>query len=195
MLPGLATILVLLQTYGYVFLFPIAALEGPIITIIAALLASQGYFNIYVVYFVVVVSDLTGDLLYYVLGRWGKSLLRRWGKYIRVTEEQLTSLEGQFRTRGGKTLLFGKFTHSAGFIILLAAGAAAMPIWEFLWYNLLGTLPKSLIFTLIGYFIGRQYAVLNSYIERGSLVAFVFVCIIGYYVYIRGGQRKDEKSS
>src|SRR4051812_44105505 len=113
MIPSLAGILILLQTYGYIFLFPIAALEGPIITIIAALLASQGYFNIFAVYFVVVASDLVGDVLYYALGRWGQPLLVRWGKYIRLNHEQLRALEERFRTSGGRTLLFGKFTHSA----------------------------------------------------------------------------------
>jgi membrane protein DedA with SNARE-associated domain len=195
MLPGLATVFILLQQYGYAFLFPIAALEGPIITIIAALLASQGFFNIYIVYVVVVLSDLVGDLMYYALGRWGKRLLLRWGKYIKVDKKRLSDLEESFKTNGGKTLIFGKLTHSAGFVILIAAGAASMPLLKFLWYNLLATLPKALLFVLIGYFIGIQYMVLNSYIEKASLIAFVLVCFVGYYMYIRSRWAKEKKSS
>ncbi len=193
MIPGLATIFILLQQYGYIFLFPIAALEGPIITIIAALLASQGYLNIYAVYLVVVASDLVGDLAYYALGRWGKPLLVRWGPHIKLDQAKLAALEEQFHQRGGKTILFGKWTHSAGFIILVAAGAAEMPIWKFLWYNLLGTLPKSLVFTLIGYFIGHQYVLLNSYLEKGSLILLLIICIVGYYMYVRRQKDKDPE--
>lgn len=193
MIPGLATILILLQTYGYLFLFPIAALEGPIITIIAALLASQGYLNIYAVYVVVVASDLAGDVAHYALGRWGTKLLVRWGPYIKLDQAHLATLAERFHQRGGRTLLFGKFTHAAGFIILIAAGAAKMPFFKFFWYNFLGTLPKSLVFTLVGYFIGHQYVLLNSYIEKGSLIAFVLVCIVGYYIYVRRQKEKNPE--
>jgi membrane protein DedA with SNARE-associated domain len=52
----------LLEQYGYVFLFLIAVGEGPIITIVGAFLASQGYFNVFAVYAVIASGDLTGDL-------------------------------------------------------------------------------------------------------------------------------------
>ncbi len=189
-MPSLDTLLVLMQHYGYWLLFPIAVIEGPIITVIAALLAAQGYLNIFAVYGIVVVGDMVGDLLYYAPGRWGKKYIVRWGHLFGVNHEQLAALEERFRTRGGRTVLFGKWTHSAGFLFLVAAGAAEMPILPFLWYNFIGTLPKSLVFTLLGYFIGYQYNLLNSYLERGSLVALILLCFLGYYIYTRRGPRK-----
>ena len=102
-MPTLDVMLVLLQQYGYFLLFPLAVIEGPMITIIAALLAAQGYFNIFAVYGVVVVGDLVGDLFHYAPGRWGKPLLVRWGNYFGIDREKLAALEERFRTRGGRT--------------------------------------------------------------------------------------------
>jgi membrane protein DedA with SNARE-associated domain len=194
-MPSLDAIAILMQHYGYWFLFPIAVVEGPIITVIAALLAAEGYLNVFAVFGIVVLGDMVGDLCYYAPGRWGKKYILRWGHYVGVRAEQLNALEERYRSRGGRTILFGKWTHSAGFLFLIAAGAAEMPIVPFLWYNLIGTLPKSLLFTLIGYFVGYQYNTLNSYLERGSLVIFILLCFVGYYVYMRTrAPRGDDQS-
>lgn len=190
-MPSLDTILILLQHYGYWFLFPIAVIEGPIITVIAALLASEGYLNIFAVYGIVVLGDMVGDLFYYAPGRWGKKYLKRWGHHVGVNPERLAALEERFRSKGGRTILFGKISHSVGFLVLVAAGAAEMPISEFLWYNFLGTLPKSLFFTLLGYFIGYEYHLLDTYIARVSLVVFILLAFVGYYIYARSKPKEE----
>ena len=128
-MPSLDLIYNLLPHYGYLLLFPIAVIEGPIITIIAAFLASQGYLNIAVVYLVVVVADLVGDLLYYLIGRLGKQpMIKWWEKRLGLTQARLNRLKEHYISHGGRTLLIGKLTHSVGFIVLIAAGAAEMPL-------------------------------------------------------------------
>ena len=64
-MPTPDAVIAILINYGYFLLFPIAVLEGPIISVIAGFLVLQGYFNILLVYAVMVVADLTGDFLYY----------------------------------------------------------------------------------------------------------------------------------
>jgi membrane protein DedA with SNARE-associated domain len=71
--------------------------------------------------------------------------------------------------------LFGKLTHSAGFAVLLAAGAAHVPIRRFLAYNLLGTLAKSLVLVLLGYWFGKLYASLQGDLQIAGMVGFVLV--------------------
>ena len=50
----------LIQSDGLLILFPIAVVEGPIITVIAAYVASLGYLNLPAVFCVVVAADLVG---------------------------------------------------------------------------------------------------------------------------------------
>ena len=179
---ALNNVLELLQAHGLLLLFLIAVVEGPIVTVLAAYLASLGYLNIFAVYGVVVLSDLVGDSICYVVGRFGHGpVLGRWGPRFGLDERRLAALEAHFRRRGGKTLLIGKLTHSAGFFVLLAAGAARMQFGQFRWYNFIGTLPKSLFFVIVGYTLGYAYEEIDADIFRASVVILIIAGALGLY--------------
>lgn len=171
--------------YGYVALFVATVVEGPIATVIGAFLASRGLLDVALVYAVAVSGDLIGDLLFYGVGRSDRlaSLVSR-STFIERRRRQVEVLIGRFRAHAGGTLLFGKLTHAAGFLVLLAAGAARVPITTFLWYNLLGTLPKAAVFVMIGYFAGAAYAQINAYLGILSLLSFPLICL-GIGIYFR----------
>ena len=54
-------VLHLMQAHGLWLVGPMAVIEGPIVTVIAAYLAKLGYMNIWAVYAVCVLGDLIGD--------------------------------------------------------------------------------------------------------------------------------------
>ncbi len=172
-------IIEVVRAHGLMFLFPVAVLEGPIVTVIAAWLARAGYFDVFAVYGVCVLADLVGDVMLYALGRRGPHLPERWRRRLGLGGDRLQKLEAHFRDRGPGTLLFGKVTHSAGFAVLLAAGASRMPFGRFLLYNVLATLPKVLLFVLIGYSFGAAYAAIDTYIFRASLVLMALLVVAG----------------
>ena len=188
MLFNTGTILSLMISYRYFLILPIAIIEGPIVTVIAAFLASQGYFNIFLVYLIVVLGDIIGDLIYYFIGKLGKNhkLLNRLELNGRMGEVKIYLKENP-----GKTLLFGKLTHSAGFIILIGAGAANVPMKKFLLYNLIGTSVKSLVFLLVGYFTGSAYVLIDSYLGKIFLLLFVFVFCIFMFKFIFNRNKND----
>ena len=68
-----AALVALITSYGYVLIFLLAIVEGPIVSIVAGFVSSLGYLDILVAYGVLVASDMVGDMLYYALGRWGAS--------------------------------------------------------------------------------------------------------------------------
>lgn len=182
-----ATILALLLQYRYWMLFPIMILEGPIIAVIGGFFSASGIFNVSTVYALSILGDLTGDLLYYTIGRWGRHrILHRFGRYIGVTEERLRLVESHFDQHAGKTLILAKATQVTGGPALVAAGISRMSIPLFLWYNVLGTLPKSLIFVTIGYYFGANYAQIDTYIWVISIVvAVVLVALLSWYLFRR----------
>jgi membrane protein DedA with SNARE-associated domain len=175
-----------LLVYKYFILFPVVVIEGPIITIIAGFLSSLELLNPFLVYAVVVAADLIGDFIYYAIGRWGReNFINKWGKYIGLSAAKIIKLESHFEKHTRKTLIFGKISHAFGAPILVAAGVAKIPFWEFIWFNFLATLPKSLIFLLIGYYFGQAYVRLNKYLDYftiGLLVLAILILII-YFVY------------
>lgn len=177
-----------LTTYKYFALFPLAVLEGPIITVIAGFFASLGYLNLIIAYTIIVVGDLAGDVLYYFLGRYGgRTFVDKWGKYLGADKEQVESLEKQFDKNGNKLLFIGKLSHGIGGAFLLAAGVIKMPFNRFLMSNMLATLIKSLALLLIGFYFGHAITSINSYLEKISLITLGLgaAVILVYFFYFR----------
>ncbi len=186
---SLSSISLIIIRYGYWIILPISIIEGPIITVIAAFLAKQGYFNVIVVYFIVVIGDLIGDLIFYYIGYFGKKLNGTFlGRIFGLTDQRIKKLEEHFSVHSGKTIMIGKLTHSMGWAVLPAAGAARMPIGRFLWFNLLSTMIKSLGFVLIGYYLGYAYQSINSYVDKIGFILF-FILALGIIIYIRRNKK------
>jgi membrane protein DedA with SNARE-associated domain len=178
-----ATVLAWLLAYRYVILFPLVVIEGPIATILAGFLASLGQFNLFICFPLVVIADVLGDVIMYTQGRWGgKPVIERWGHNFGIKPEMIGRLEAHFKKHPGGTLIFGKISHFLGGPVLIAAGMARMPLSEFLWFNFLGTLPKSFILLLIGFYFGQAYAKFDKFFTFAGWAAalLVVLCIIAY---------------
>ncbi len=141
---------------GILLLLPLAIVEGPIVTVLAGSMTAAGYLDGWTVLVVVVLGDLIGDTVFYSLGRWGTSLLTRYGRrWVGLTPDRLARLRSRFVSRSRATLAVGKLTHSIGALVLIAAGAARMNYLEFLLINLVTTIPKSAVLLLLGYYLGQ----------------------------------------
>lgn len=179
-------VLQLIQSHGLWLLAPFAIVEGPIVTVIAAYLARVGLMNVYAVYAVCLAGDLIGDALYYGIGRLGPRFLpEAWLNRIGLSQARQLALGDHFAQKGGRTLLFGKWTHSAGLPIMLASGLARMNFASYMWYNLLGSVPKTAAFVALGYFIGHAYASIDTYIGRISLALLVVAVAVGLIFWYR----------
>ncbi len=168
----------LLRSHGLLLMAPLALLEGPIVTVIAGALARAEILSVAGVYAVAVLADLVGDSIVYWLGRQAPRLPLRWRTRLGLGEARLDQLGAHFRARGAVTLVIGKLTHSAGFAVLAAAGAARMPFGPFLAVNVLATLPKAGLFLAIGYFVGAAYTTVDRAIFVGSLSILAVLAIL-----------------
>jgi membrane protein DedA with SNARE-associated domain len=163
-----------IAAHGLLLLFPLAVVEGPIVTVVAAWLAQQGLFDIRLVLVVATLGDLIGDTLYYLLGRHLNYVMpNRLRAWLGLSHDRIETLIGHFEEKGGQTLLFGKLTHVAGLPILVAAGTARMPYAAFLFYNLLGTLPKIAVFAALGWCFGSAWQRIDGGIFYASILATV----------------------
>lgn len=168
-----------LLLYKYFVLFPVMIVEGPAITVIAGFLCSLGYLNIFAVYGVVVMGDIVGDSIYYVAGRWGKKrFLDRWGRYIGVTMKRIMRLQEHFAKHTGKTLIAGKLSHAFGAPVLVAAGVANVSYWQFVLFNFMATLPKSLILLLIGFYFGQGFSKISKYLDYTAFAMIALAALI-----------------
>lgn len=180
----------ILQDYGLLVLFPVAILEGPIVTVIAAWFARQGLMSIIGVYLVCVVADVVGDAGFYWLGRHGLS--PRWQRRLGLTPDRRRVLKTVFRQNGARALVLGKLTHSAGAAVLLAAGASRMDFRRFVLWNTVAAVPKTLVFAVIGYSFGWAAEQINGWIAGFSLAMLVLILLAaGAWAAQRVRQRGD----
>lgn len=185
-MPTLDGALQLLQDHGLLLLFPLATVEGPIITVLAAYLARLGHLNLALIYVIVVAADLFGDGIVYWIGRLGHgSIPERWRSRLGLDRQRQAALEEHFHASGGRTLIIGKLTHAAGLFVLFAAGSARMPFGRFMLYNAIGTLPKSLFFLILGYTLGAAYTSIDSWIFRASLLIGALIFLGGLLWLVR----------
>jgi membrane protein DedA with SNARE-associated domain len=180
-----------LMTYGYIIYFPLTLIEGPIVTVIAGFLVSLGYLNFAIIYLLAIGGDLTGDMLYYAIGRWGGKRIMRRGRFLHIKADQLERIHKYFQEHAGRALLFGKWTHSAGGVILVSAGMGRLPVKTFLFYNFIGTVPKSLAFLLIGYYFGRAYREIDRYFDYTAVALFI-IMVLAAAAYIFAKRLRND---
>lgn len=168
--------------FKYLVIFPIAVIEGPIITIITGFLISLSYLNFWVAFVVVFLADLLGDMLWYSLGRFGRDpIFRRYGRFVGITSERLKRVENHFYSNPIRTFLLAKFAHGLGSIVWVSAGVSKVSYKKILFINFFSTVLKSLILILIGYYFGRAYVKLNVYLNLLGL-ALIIILIVGYFI-------------
>lgn len=180
----LVQIQVLISSYGYVLLFPISVLEGPIVSAIAGILVATGQLNWFIVFWVLLAGDLVGDIAYYSLGRYGHGpLMRGIVKWLGFNEARVRPLQEGFAHHDWKIILIGK-TQAFGSVILYFAGAFRMPVGRFLMWNLIGSVPKVILFEAIGYFFGTSLTQTSKYIDYIGITAFILaIVLLGSYWY------------
>jgi membrane protein DedA with SNARE-associated domain len=192
-----ATVISWLLAYRYAILFPLVIIEGPIVTILAGFLASLGQLNLFICYPLIVVGDVIGDVFMYLQGRWGgKPVIERWGHHFGIKPEMIVRLEEHFKNRPGKTLVLGKISHFFGGPILIAAGMARMKFSKFLWFNVLGTLPKSLILLLVGFYFGQAYSKFDKFLTFAgwAAAALIILCVAVYFAISKLGKKYLEEA-
>ncbi len=192
MSPSLSQTLNLLLHFKYTILFPIAIFEGPIISVLAGLLVSLKEMNFYLALTLLVLADLVGDMLFYAIGRWGSySLIPKYGQWVGITSYRFEKIRTVFNKHPNKTLLFGKWSHAFGMVVLISAGATHQKIKNYLLINLAGTIPKTLFFLLIGFYFGQAYTKIDSYLSYAILIITGITIVgIGFYFLISKAAQK-----
>jgi len=162
-----------LAEHGTWVLFLLAVIEGPVVVLGATALAQIGAMDIRMVWVVAVAADLVGDTVLYLFGRHLPDCLP---ERLRPSGAR-SRAESVFGRSGARLLLLAKLTHFAGLPTLIAAGFARMPLAHFLFWNLVGTLPKVTAIVLVGSLFWRT--VLSGSTEAAVATLLVAAALTG----------------
>lgn len=189
------SIIASLQTGGYIIMLALMIIEGPIVTFIAAFLASLGVFDIWLVLLFGWLGDVLGDFLFYSIGRFGLHIFQK--KTTVDTPKEVSfigKLDHLIHKNLALAILIIKFTPYAPPIGLTYIGKIRVSFRKYLITSMILCVPTPLIATLIGYHIG----LINSLIQKYSwmtllwLLSWVFwviVLLIWIFFFLR---RKTE---
>lgn len=172
-------IIKLLEAGGYLLLFPIAIMEGPIISVIAGFLVSLGIFNLFIVYAIIVVGDILGDAFWYFLGRYGGNwrYTEPIKRFFKLTPERIDATREKFHTHRYKMMMASKLVHGVGSAGLFTAGLVRVPYTTFAITCLTVTLGQAAFLVGLGYFFGEAYEVIGQYLDYFAAAGLVVGCI------------------
>ena len=169
-------------TYKYLAIFPIAVVEGPIITIISGFLVSRGRLELFPVLFVVFLGDVVSDLAYYFLGR-GSRHMTKLLKFFHISDEKIQRLEKQFESSPWKTMIVAKMSYGLGSIFMIASGASRMSLKKFIEYIASLNFVRSSVLLSIGYYFGRAALHMGPTYLKYYTFAVIVLIPTSYYVY------------
>jgi membrane-associated protein len=163
---------------------------GETALVLAAILASQGKLQIWLVILIGVCSAIVGDNLGYLLGRrFGREVLVSRGPLHKHRERAVAAGDRFFERHGPKAVFIGRWIALVRFATAWLAGINKMPFRLFFFWNALGGITWGITYGLAGYFGGTAAA---NVLSRAGLVGaavIVAVLVIGYVLVKRRERR------
>lgn len=190
MLENISSLIIhLIQTGGYAGIFALMALESALLPIpsevtmpFAGFLAQSGQLNFWLVVTVGTLGNLVGSLIAYAIGLVLEEsvivgLIRKYGKFILVSEHEYTRAVKWFAKYGNPIAFFSRLLPAVRTFISLPAGLSEMNIWKFSFYTLLGSFIWSTFLTWIGFYLGTKWNSLEPYFRKFQLVIIVLLVL------------------
>jgi len=182
---------------GYPGIIVLMAMESSILPVPSELvmppagyLAAKGEMNFVLAMACGVLGSIIGALANYYGAHWiGGPFLRRYGKYVFLSEAALARSERFFAQHGEFSTFVGRLFPVVRHLISIPAGLHRMPLPKFIGYTALGAFVWCTILTAIGYALGRNEAVLqNEEVQRyatWAILALIPIVAIAALIYVR----------
>ena len=189
---------------GYPGIVILMAIESSVLPLLSELvmppagyLAAQGKMNAVAAVLCGTLGSVLGALVNYGLAVFvGEPVLRKYGKYVLVSERSLDRTERFFRQHGEISTFVGRLLPVIRHLISIPAGMSRMGLGRFVAFTAAGAGIWCAILTYLGWLIGRHgeavdraigpyvHHVFMSYILPGLIV------LVGGYIMWRRRQRR-----
>jgi membrane protein DedA with SNARE-associated domain len=157
---------------------------GETALVLAAVLASQGKLQIWLVIVIGVASAIVGDNIGYLLGRrFGREILEHPGPFHHRRKEVISAGDRFFAKHGPKAVFLARWVALVRFAAAWLAGINEMPFRQFFFYNAVGGVTWGVTFGLVGYFAGSAAANVITKFGVYAAVALALLAVGGYVFY------------
>ncbi len=148
--------------------------------VLAAVLASQGKLQIWLVIVIGVVSAIVGDNIGYLLGRKvGREVLEKPGPLHKRRVKLIAAGDRFFHKHGSKTVFLGRWIAIIRVATAWLAGINEMRFTHFFLWNAFGAVTWGTTYGLAGYYGGHAAAGVISAIGVGAAIALGVALVLG----------------
>jgi membrane protein DedA with SNARE-associated domain len=136
-------------------------------------------------------GSLIGAVVLYYAGLWAderliRSFVRRYGRYMLISEADLDVALGHFARRGEAAIFFGRLIPLVRSLISIPAGMQRMPMPKFLLYTTVGTALWSTILTVAGFYLGRSWPTVVEVVSQYQKVILAVIALgVLVFLYLR----------
>lgn len=167
-----------IQYWSYLLLAILVAVEGPVVTVLAATMAGAGVLNPWLVIGSATLGNMTADSIWYSLGRLGHfNRLAQHFPWLNRFQPQIAQLEEDVQANGLKFLLLAKLViWPATIPTLIAAGMAGVAWPKLLFVIISAEVLWTGSLVLFGNLLGSnlpQFQAWMQWIAIGGMVAMV----------------------
>jgi membrane protein DedA with SNARE-associated domain len=183
-------------TLGYPGIIVLMAIESSVLPLPSELvmppagyLAAKGQMNGFLAVTAGTLGSVLGALANYALALFvGEPLLRRYGKYVLISERSLDRTEAFFRRHGEISTLIGRLLPVVRHLISIPAGVSRMNLGRFILFTAVGAGVWCAILTYLGWIIGRHgeevESVIGGYVHHTFVTYVLPAVIILLMVYV-----------
>lgn len=171
----------LISTYGYAAIGIGTFLEGETILILGGFAAHRGYLELPWVIFYAFLGTISGDQLFYYIGRVkGMSVIEK-RPHWKARSEKALGLLNRYQV----WLIIGfRFIYGLRTVTPFLIGASNYSPTRFMIFNMVGAFLWSVIIGVLGYLFGSALEIMIADIKKYELLVFVVLAIIGTIIWL-----------
>ena len=159
----------------------------------------QGNLNFYILVIFGLIGTVLGGLPWYYLGRFLNekklaSFVDSKGKFIGISSRDLNKSKLWFDKYGVSLVFWGRLIPGIRTLISVPAGIELMPLKKFLVWTSLGSLIWVVLLTFLGYVLGENYKIIESYIDNFKVFIkpiFIIISALLIFKYLKKIKVKD----
>lgn len=185
----------LLKTVGYAGIFAIVFAEsgllvgfflpGDSLLFTAGFLASQGFFNIYILCGLIFIAAVVGDNVGYWFGKKAGPRVFKKEDSLVFSKSNVEKSQAFYEKHGGKAIILARFIPVVRTFAPVIAGVGKMEYKKFFTYNVIGGLIWGVGVTILGYFLGNSIPNVDKYLLPIALLIIVVSIAPGLWHLLR----------
>lgn len=132
-------------------------------------------------------GNLLGSwVAYWISYKGGRPLLKKYGKYVLVTQHEVDQAEEWFQKYGELAVLASRMLPVVRTFISVPAGIARMNFWKFSFYTFIGSYPWSLGLAYGGFKLGENWEDLRRVMRPFDFpIAGIILVVVAWFIYHR----------